>query len=385
MVIHAIASYNISWMGDRGKIIPFASEKHLYTNQTVPNSREYFLNTISNALHFWKTIDDSSIISFQEVNDQDYVKKSDPSFIGGFQFIIKVFKDNTVKGDLESSSFCIQSGSAQPCLLTLWKKSKLGSKLFEFGDDIIFDVNGHIQTGRPMSIVLTDKNYYLINLHGPNHGSESNIGMPQLRNAINRLLNIAQSKFGSSIEPFEPKKVIIMGDFNDPYRGINVFNKLNIKGYEYTFGNILAPMSCCYNFVSSCNSSIYGILSEQQQHTHSDLLMYDPLQGDKLYMNPNECAIVYNDTTPSRDMRLGLESHPRSLGKRGELANYKFTGDYCFTYVYNTIIQPLTIYRSVHYADGVSHESDHEMVMLIFDDGVNVGALQKRVSRRKSK
>jgi hypothetical protein len=173
-----------------------------------------------------------------------------------------------------------------------------------------------------------------------------------------------------------------MGDFNDPYRGINLINKLKIKGYEYTFGNIIAPISCCYNFDSSCNSSIYGILSEQEQHKHSDLLMYEPLQGDILYMNPNKCAIVHNDTIPSRDMRLGLKSKPRSLGKRGELINYKFTGDYCFTYAHNKIIQPLTIYRSVNYPDGVSHESDHEMVMLIFDDGFKGGLEQKRVSKK---
>ena len=381
MVIHAVASYNTSWMADRGKLFDNASEKNLYTNQIVPNSREYFLNAISNALHFWKNISVSSAISFQEMNDQDYIKKTDAMFSGGFQFITKVFADNTIKGDLESANFCVQSGNDRPCLLTLWKKSKLGNKLFEFGHDIIYDVNGNKQTGRPILIVLTDKNYYLINLHSPNNGYESVLGKPKLRYAINTLLDRARLQFGSDIPPFEPKKVIIMGDFNDPYNGINSTNKLKISGHEYTFGDVTAPNSCCYNFNSSCPKSIYGMLNSHQQQYLSDKLMYDPSKGDKLDMNPYQCAVIRNDTIPSRDMRIGTNSQARSLESRGQLVNYKFTGDYCFTYQHNTIVKPLSIYRSINYPDGVSHESDHEMVMLIFDDGYKGGGIYRNVSR----
>jgi hypothetical protein len=391
MVVHAVASYNTSWMGDSGNIVPFASEKHLFTNQKSfqvsseinyqTDKREYFLNAISNALHFWRNIPVSSAISFQEMNDQDFVRQTDPSFPGGFQFITRAFADNTPSGDLESANFCVQSGPARPCLLTLWKKSKLGHKLFEYGEDIVYDVNGNKQTGRPILIVLTSKNYYLINLHSPNHGSESDSGMPKLRDAINQNLAAARSKFGSGISPFDPKKVIIMGDFNDPYHGINASNKLKIAGHQYTFGDVRAPNSCCYNFNSSCEGSIYGMLDAQQQQDLAHVLKYDPSQGDKLDMKPKECAIVHNDTVPSRDMRVGAKSQPRSLETRGELINYKFTGDYCFTYAGNTIVQPLSIYRSVTYPDGVSHESDHEMVMLIFDDGFKGGANQRRVSK----
>jgi len=381
MVVHAVANYNTSWMGDSGKMSQFASEKHLYTNQTIPDSREYFNNALKNALHFWTTIPVSSVISFQEMNDQAFVKTTDPAFSGGFQAITEAFTMATAPGDLQSANLCIQSGPARPCLLTIWKKSKLGKKMFEFGDDIIYEVNGNKQTGRPILIVLTDKNYYLINLHSPNHGSESEAGMPQLRDGINRLLATARSKFGSGIPPFDPKKVIIMGDFNDPYSGINVRNKLKIAGHEYTYGDVIAPNSCCYNFNSSCDRSVFGMLSADQQR--NPLLMYDPVQGDRLDMKPKECAIVHNDSNPSRDMRVGRTSQPRSLGERGTLMNYKFTGDYCFTSASNTIIQPLTIYRSQSYPDGVSHESDHEMVMLMFDDGFKGGSIRTRISRAR--
>jgi len=394
MVVHAIANYNTSWMGDGGKIVPFASEKHLYTNQTVPNSREYFLNALNNALHFWTAIPVSSAISFQEMNDQDYVKTTDPSFPGGFQSITSEFVKHTHTGDLCSASHCVQSGPARPCLLTLWKKSKLGNKLFEYGNDLVYDIGdgSKPQTGRPILIVLTDKNYYLINLHSPNHGSESEKGMPNLRHSIEQHLEAAityfsqefTKKFGAFSEPyptFDPKKVMIMGDFNDPYSGINVQNKLNIHGHQYTFGDVYAPISCCYNYNSSCDASVFGMLSPDQQL--NPLVMYDPAQGDRLDMKPKECAIVHNDSNPARDMRVGPKSQPRTLGDRGTLLNYKFTGDYCFTYAGNTIIQPLSIYRSASYPDGVSHESDHEMVVLIFDDGFRGGSTRRRVSKAR--
>lgn len=383
MVRHAVASYNTSFMGDRGEILPFASEKHLYTNQVPPNSRQFFLNAIQNALHFWNNTP-SSAIGFQEMNDQDFERKRDPSFPGGFQYITQEFQK--ISGnDLGVASFCVNSGPARPCLLTLWKISKLGNKLSQYGEDIIFEVRGNKQTGRPCLITLTSKNYYLINLHGPNHASESDSGMIQLRDAINRIFSAARSEFGKeiSLSPFDPKKVIIMGDFNDPYNGINPGNKLKIFGHDFTFGEIRAPNSCCYNFNSTCDQSILGMLSPAQQQ--NPLTMYDPSQGDTLDMKPKECALVLNDSNSARDMRTGPKSLARTLGDRGALRNYKFTGDYCFTYNGNEIIQPLSIYRprDRQYPDGVSRESDHEMVYLIFDDGFKGGSRQRRFSRTR--
>lgn len=383
MVVHAIASYNLSWMGDQGKMVKYASEKHLFVNQKDIKSREYFHNAISNALHFWNNILDSSAISFQEVNDQDYVKKENPIFNGGFQYIIQIFKENTIKQDLESSYFCVECEISKPCLLILWKKSKFGSKLFEFGDDIVYEVNGNKQIGRPILIVVTTQNYFLINCHGPNHGSESEIGMPKLREAINKMLISAILKFGDHIDVIDPKKVIIMGDFNDGYSSINKNNKLKILDNYYTFGDVAAPKSCCYNFSSSCDTNIFGILNERQQKEYQDLLMYDSSLGDNLYMNANECSIIINDINASRDMRIGIYSLPRSLGERGKIVNYKNSGDYCFTSVYNKILKPLSIYRSINYLDGISRESDHEMVVLIFDDEYKSRIIEKRISRKK--
>jgi len=170
-----------------------------------------------------------------------------------------------------------------------------------------------------------------------------------------------------------------MGDFNDPYSGINSQNKLQICGHDFTFGEIRAPHSCCYNFNSTCQQSIFGLLNDEQQR--NPLAMYDPSQGDRLDMKRQECAIVHNDSNSSRDMRTGPKSLTRSLGQTGELINYKFTGDYCFTYNGNQIVQPLSIYRSKDRQYPVSRESDHEMVYLIFDDGFKGGSLKKKFSR----
>ena len=109
MVVHGVASYNTSFMGDLGKILPFASEKHLYTNQSVPNSREYFLNALNNAKTFWEDKSlNSSAIAFQEMNDQEYAREiyKDTSFPGGFQSITQEFEKLT-GSDLGSASYCL--------------------------------------------------------------------------------------------------------------------------------------------------------------------------------------------------------------------------------------------------------------------------------------
>lgn len=403
MVRHAVASYNTSWMGDNGKIVPFASEKHLFTNQKIQNSREYFINAIDNAIHFWKNIKDASVIGFQEMNDQAFVKKQNPDFEGGFDYIIKRFTQNS-RSNIASSSHCIDLGPAKPCLLTIWKVSKLGNMIDQYGSDLVYDVAGNKQTGRPIQIILTDKHYYLINLHAPNHGSQSLAGMPLLREAINEHFSKARLQFNDnrSIHSIE-KKIIIMGDFNDPYSGIRDNYKLNILGNNYSFGKINAPKTCCYNFNSSCDKSIFGKTSiDNIAPENMHLLMYDDAQGDTIIWNKNECPIIQgkreqqkdahgklkfdkdgkaimgtNDNSRQRDMTVGPNSAPRTMGERGYLGNYRFTGDYCFTSVNNIIINPLNIYRSEQRL--LSNESDHEMVYLILEIQL------KRKSVRKSK
>ena len=402
MVRHAVASYNTSWMGDNGKIVPFASEKHLFTNQQVQNSREYFINAIENAIHFWKSIKDASVIGFQEINDQVFVKNANPDFEGGFDYIINRFIENS-RSNIASSSHCIDSGPARPCLLTIWKVSKLGNMVDQYGSDLVYDVAGNKQTGRPIQIILTDKHYYLINLHAPNHGSQSLAGMPLLRDAINEHLSKARLQFNDnrSIDSIQ-KKIIIMGDFNDPYNGVNNRNKLNILGNQYSYGKITAPKTCCYNFNSSCDKSIFGKTSVDDVAPESrHLLMFDDASGDSMIWNKNECPIVQgkrvqqkdaagnlkvdkdgkpvmgtDENSRLRDMTVGPNSAPRTMGERGYLGNYRFTGDYCFTSINNTIINPLNIYRSEQQL--FSNESDHEMVYLIFE--INL----KKQSRRKS-
>ena len=421
MVIHAIASYNTSWMGDFGQIVPFASEKHLYTNQKPQPSRKYFVNAVNNALHFWKNIKDASVIGFQEMNDQAFVKKTNADFPGGFQFIIEEFVEKGPDSDdIMWESHCVNSGPARPCLLTIWKPSKVGNKIDQYGSDLVYDVSGNKQTGRPIQIIFTDKQYYLINLHSPNHGSQSLAGMPLLRQAINEHLLKAREQFNDKRNiGLIRKKIIITGDFNDPYNGINNTNKLNILGNDYSYGEAPAPKTCCYNFNSSCAKSIFGTTSiDEIKPRNRRLLQYDDSKGDTMIWNKNECPIVQGkrvqqvdqDGNPKtdkdgkpimgtdkdsrlRDMTVGPNSEPRTMGNRGFLKNYQFTGDYCFTSAENNIILPLSIYRTI--PRSYSNESDHEMVYLIFEltasnrkskrnSARNGGYARRRNSLRKS-
>ena len=132
-----------------------------------------------------------------------------------------------------------------------------------------------------------------------------------------------------------------MGDFNDPFHGINDLNPLEINDCSFITGS--GPVkSCCYNFNSACSSELLN--------------------------NTNEKVTDSRGTAKPKECFVGIEDHdiPRSLDykypERGYLNTYQFTGDYCMGL---KPIQGLSIYRPNK--ELISSESDHEMVYAIFD------------------
>ena len=105
------------------------------------------------------------------------------------------------------------------------------------------------------------------------------------------------------------------------------------------------------------------------------------IDGDELLFNKNECLVIKSDD-PTRNQLTGKTTNARSLGDRGKIANYRFTGDYVMGLM-NNINKPLSIYRINTHTDGVSQESDHEMVYAIFK--VNVAADSKGGSIKKQR
>jgi hypothetical protein len=208
--------------------------------------------------------------------------------------------------------------------------------------------------------------------------------MENLRINIEEHLNNAFKKFKtihkSIPDNLKEYNIFIMGDFNDPYNAINPTKPLILNGNNYCYANntdFETPKSCCYNFNSSCEDDIFGITEHDITPAIKTKINFDSEHGDELLYNKNECLVIKNDE-PNRN-QAGTKTTARSLGDRGKIANYRFTGDYVMGLM-NNINKSLSIYR-INDNNGFSKESDHEMVFAIF----NVNADSKGGSIKKQK
>lgn len=389
----AVASYNTSWLGDLGKENPYASEKHLFAelfnDENETNNRRYFENAIHTAVNFWQKHKDEHnvVIGFQEMNNRDEVKKQFKTFNGGTSYIIEKFNAKYTDTVCCAEDFIyVDPPYVVPGLLTIWSKG-LGTLIYKYTNDLNFpDKSGSIQKGRPIMIVFTENNYIFINLHGPNFPNESTDGMHELRKNIKDHLNNAFEEFKriNTGIPNDLKEynIFVMGDFNDPYNAINPTNPLILNGNNYCYANDPAyktPKSCCYNFNSACEDDIFN--KTESDITENIKTKIGFIDGDELLFNKNECLVIKSDD-PTRNQLTGKTTNARSLGDRGKIANYRFTGDYVMGLM-NNINKPLSIYRMNTHTDGVSQESDHEMVYAIFN--VNTDSKGGSIKKQKLK
>lgn len=365
MVKHAIASYNMSWVGDFGDIPSFASEKHFHSNNKNPNKRMYFLNAVKNALDFWNNMqENASAIGFQELNNRALVRQQPgkADFQGGYEMIEEVFYSASHR-DIDTAHYTSVHRLPETCptVLLVWNRQKLGSKVQHYGRE----TNSAV-LGRPILIVLTSKKYLLITLHAPNDPADSMAGMPKLRTDLQTHFQAACQQFG--LKTVSANKIMIMGDFNDPFTGLHNGAALTLGGVPFTYGNAPAPKSCCYNFNSACDTKLVVHGGKPAMPTAE---LFDRTKGDMLVLNEKECAFIQNDQDVTRDMTTTKQSAIRSLEDRGKLRHYQFSGDYALTSGSNRILQSLAIFRATEHKDGISQESDHEMVYLLFEEIVS--------------
>jgi hypothetical protein len=410
--IISVASYNTSWLSDSGRPNPFASEKNflheLFNDNSEPDKRKYFKNAINNAISFWNKTKDKEeypVIGFQEMNKREKVletikksneksiEKSIEKFDGGAEYIVEQFtKEFGTNIFFYKSHFVtVKDPEIVPGLLTIWHK-ELGNYKYSYASDLNFTITMKVkdetsndfkekklphQDGRPILIVFTDKNYILINLHGPNFPHESfKNNMTNLREQIQIHLNNALKKYKNEHEPtldiqyiINKSNIFIMGDFNDPNNSINPSDPLLLNGNAYCYSTgEEAPKSCCYNFNSSCPDDLFigknEVITEEKKSNIEKVTGFDKEKGDELIVEQGECAIIKNDKSPERNQGPVISIvKARSLEERGKISNYRFTGDYVLGLM-NNIVQNLKIYNEGN--EEISNKSDHEMVYAKF-------------------
>ena len=292
-------------------------------------------------------------MGLQEMNQRAEIKKE--GFEGGMEAIKEAL------GDRLAYNACGQrTPFGVPTLLTIWDPEKLGIETDNYCADLNYDPPK--QTGRPISIVKTEKGFVLINLHAPNSLTQSKDGMKQLRKAINE--HLTESKI-----VVEANKLFVMGDFNDPLHGINEDEPLKVAGHILKTGS-KDIKSCCFNFNSSCESNLFNNTNESATKTVNDVI---------LVAEPMSC-FIRKSSNPAENQNVP-KSAPQELGTRGLLKNYRFTGDYVLGH---TVMRPLKIYRPDEFKhNGYSLESDHEMVYATFSDGHAGGKRSKTRQNKK--
>jgi hypothetical protein len=402
--VHKVASYNISFASDLGTFA-FGSEKH-FVNDALKRldalgrreelvkygKRAAWENAAQLVRNFWMN-QDPSAMGLQEMNTSEKLDKKSENgtvtkFPGGVRRLQEVLTDIPNLGFYANG---IAVGSNFPTLLTIWNTEKLGNHTHDYVADLGEEdgFNKHTyHKGRPITIVYTDKGFTLINLHGPNWSEESYKGnMEFLRAAINKHVVQFFEKNQSPI--LNSNKLFVMGDFNDPFNAIKHSQPLVIEAIPLYYNNsdTEAVKSCCYNFNSSCSDKDLNLDGELPNYNQGERVT----RADGKKADPYECFIRMD---PNKDLDETLGGKVKksayekingkllklSVGPRGYIYNYRFTGDYVMG---AKVAESLQTYRPEGFRTPYSLESDHEMVFASFRSDAVAGGRRKRRTRHK--
>jgi hypothetical protein len=401
--LHTIASYNMSFASDLG--INIGSEKHFISDSRKRATALGLDNTGRSSWeraallvrHFWENDAENhypSAIGLQEMNTSAIVKVGNPQFAGGDERLAAVL--HGIDGlNLQFYTANVPGNGGSPTLVTVWDGDKLGGRTHDYYADLGLEesflvenenpAEFNVHRGRPISIVCTEKGFTLINLHGPNISAQSHtLHMAKLRAAINRHVGLFIARDGIQINPH---KLFVMGDFNDPFNAINRNEPLFIGNipvhYNTEADGTRRVKSCCYNFNSACPEGDWN--PQNIRHTRADGLIADE----------QECYIVeHADQALNQRLRGFVKSNATntlhgqnipelSVGARGHLANYRFTGDYAMGVNVEVSLQSYrAAYQPVGFRQDVSMESDHEMVFATFKSPIAGGRRMRRTRHK---
>ena len=398
--LHTIASYNMSFASDLGATI--GSEKHFISDSRKRatalglenGGRSSWERAAQLVRHFWENDVEGhhpSAIGLQEMNTSALVKERNPQFAGGDERLAAVLEGL----NLEFYSANVPGNGGSPTLVTVWDGTKLGKHTHNYVADLGLEesfvvenddpADFNLHKGRPITIVCTEGGFTLINLHGPNISAQSHtLHMAKLREAINEHVRLFIARDGVQINPH---KLFVMGDFNDPFNAINRNEPLIVHGipvhYNTEADGLKRVKSCCYNFNSACPEGDWN--PQNIRHTRDDGLIADEqecyiVEHADQALNQRLRGLVKSNATNTLN---GQNIPEMSVGARGHLANYRFTGDYAMGV---NVVASLRSYREAYKPAGfrtdVSLESDHEMVIATFASPVAGGRRMRRTRHK---
>lgn len=347
-----LGTYNMSFASDKGydyknkkfissEVFPPSEALFLSQHQNVPielpDRRIFWKNALNHLESFIK--DHSPLaVGLQEMNVTTKNSKE------GTDAIEKML-DEQNKQNEQKSNYILVSGKVDTNnagIGLIIDTARAGNVVHKQTVDNDNQVNGpNPKGGRPIFMVLTDKNYLFVSMHGAQNaafGSDEDAFNNYMRDYNQTFLNETVTHFLADNNFTGVAGAYVMGDFNDRYDAIKDFdfgNNITLK-YE---GD--APKACCFNWDSMANES-----------HHDKEKKGDNPQGIK----PDPKVV---ETWDHDKLQTELKDHGNTIN------DYLNKGDKVFAYPH---AGPLEIYDPKHNLNGVSQASDHELVFMTIAD-----------------
>jgi hypothetical protein len=394
-----VGTYNMSFAGDLGldpeRKDVYESEGAFHKSNTSDNLRTFWMNAL-NRVETFLNEPNAAIIGLQEMNETGLI---DPQYMENIpqdmgtdavENVLKKLNKNTNKhyemvsgsvvtfgsGSVESN----KSALGYPGLVIVWDSILLGSKK----KSKIVDLNytskeegltknpvidqdcGNRQTGRPMLMLLTEKDYIIVCIQAPNYPIDYIGHFETLQFYIyHQLIAFLNG------QKIDKEKIFIVGDFNDRFDGLREISLPEKKLIKNGDGQKIilkyegdAPRSCCHNWDSSC-TGVYTEIEDKEKNRRFRK------QNFKDERNSNT-TIGYCDhgdnvlAGPNKKDNNGIVIKKRELmGDEGHIKNYRFTSDKVFGFKPSGNIEIYPNDDPTRF-DKSSEESDHEMVVGTF-------------------
>lgn len=352
-----VASYNMSFMSDKMKHLPFASEyAFLSNNKDKEDPRKYWKNAQDLLKKFITEQEKTCVIGLQEMN---YTEKGADT---GSDAIDSMLMNVNEKKGTKYKQVCkfitvVKKGEKEDLAVSIiYDTAKFG----DIKESAIWDND---DKGRPTMLVVTDKNYVFITMHG---AQDPKLGRNKTKfndYMIRENKSKAEEKIEKHLKDFgfdetnSPTDIFLMADLNDRYDAITHFNILDKK----IFYSGKSPKSCCYNYDSSCTDERYMKEYDPESDYFINTAHADHRKGREIKLEGFIKGLDYG--TCLDDKSKNDFKKPMPTEEDGWTENYRYKGDKVFG------INPTSEIKIFEGQTGkkTSVESDHQMVYATFE------------------
>ena len=383
MATEIVGTYNMSFASDYDDVPNFASEYSFLLYQDKPHT--FWNNALDKLKSFIKTHKPIAV-GLQEININDDIEEKEADSASGrnkkkgsqgssairhmLENVNKTYETNYVIYTRNVSAMLFGS-LTEPGVSIIIDTKRVGDvgENHKFDDSFNNETDTNIKTvdnqgkGRPLMMLLTDKNYLFVCMHGdqtPGLGKNKNDFDTDMITK-NKLFLETQVNTFLEEKKVQPQSIYIMGDLNDRYDAISEF-KIGDKIVKYEGES---PYSCCHNWDSAA--------IEDRRH-YFDV-------NDKKYgygIDPKNEGVYTDNYKDKNNTEVKFYNKTKIPEQDVIVENYLYKGDKVFSSNRGT----LEIFDAK--LKEVSNASDHELVYFT-STSQSTGGKHSRTKKNKKR